>query len=243
MFELTSRKLALFQEQGFLLLEAFLPDDLLASVITDIQEGIARGALASFEEGKITQAVEGESFERRLALIEQENGGNSRAGRYVLGKNLKTAGMFGLMTYPPLLDTVESLIGPEILSHPQFNTQAKMSNDSAVSPCLPPLPIRCLLESVGNSLFDPSAVFSNPWSFRLHSCPSACICGSFLLFWLCTKPKTGRLIAPRHGEKAEILRRQFGGVLPSIQGLPARSFTESEELRVAIEGFFHRKIK
>ena len=59
---------------------------------------------------------------------------------------------------------------------------------------------------------------------------------------LYTDPETGRLIAPRPGENAEILRGQLGGVLPSIQGLPARNFTESEELRASIEGFFNRKI-
>ena len=56
-------------------------------------------------------------------------------------------------------------------------------------------------------------------------------------------PESGRLIAPGRDEKAEILHGQPGGVFPRIQGVPARSFIESAELRAAIEGFFHRKIR
>lgn len=59
---------------------------------------------------------------------------------------------------------------------------------------------------------------------------------------LYTDPKTGGLFAPDADEPATILRGKPGGVLPSIQGVPARSFAESEELRSAIEGFFHKTI-
>lgn len=59
---------------------------------------------------------------------------------------------------------------------------------------------------------------------------------------LYTDPKTGALIAPLADEPASLLRGKPGGVLPSIQGVPARSFTESVELRSAIEGFFHKMI-
>lgn len=59
---------------------------------------------------------------------------------------------------------------------------------------------------------------------------------------LYTDPATGRLIAPEIGKDAAILRGQPGGVLPTIQGVPARSFTESPELQSAIENFFHKKI-
>lgn len=34
--------------------------------------------------------------------------------------------MFAVLTHPALLDIVESLIGPEILAHPQFNLRAKL---------------------------------------------------------------------------------------------------------------------
>jgi hypothetical protein len=59
---------------------------------------------------------------------------------------------------------------------------------------------------------------------------------------LYTDPETGRLIAPIGDQPAEILRGAPGGVLPTIHGVPARSFTESATLRSTIEAFFHQKI-
>jgi ectoine hydroxylase-related dioxygenase (phytanoyl-CoA dioxygenase family) len=47
------------------------------------------------------------------------------------GKNQKTAGMFAIITHPSLLDIVESVIGPEILAHPQFNSRAKLPHHQA----------------------------------------------------------------------------------------------------------------
>ena len=133
-------QLAGFAEQGYLLLEDLLPDEAFGPLIADIEEGIERGARESLEEGRIRQTFDGESFIRRFASIEKEVGGGSKAGRHVLGKNLKTAGMFGLMTHPVLLDLVESMIGPEILSHPQFNCQAKMPGEEISKQHLAPGP-------------------------------------------------------------------------------------------------------
>jgi ectoine hydroxylase-related dioxygenase (phytanoyl-CoA dioxygenase family) len=39
--------------------------------------------------------------------------------------------MFAIFTHPALLDVAESLIGPEILAHPQFNSRAKMPGHKA----------------------------------------------------------------------------------------------------------------
>ena len=122
-------QLARFAEQGYLVLEDLLPDKAFGPLIAEIEEGIERGARESLEEGRIRQTFDGEPFIRRFAMIEKEAGGTSKAGRHVLGKNLKSAGMFALMTHPVLLDLVESMIGPEILSHPQFNCQAKMPGE------------------------------------------------------------------------------------------------------------------
>ena len=43
--------------------------------------------------------------------------------------------MFAVQTHPAILDIVESLIGPEILAHPQFNIRPKLPNqDTSVVP-------------------------------------------------------------------------------------------------------------
>jgi hypothetical protein len=59
---------------------------------------------------------------------------------------------------------------------------------------------------------------------------------------LYTDPRTGKLVAPAAGQPVAILRGQAGGVLPRINGVPARSFAESAELRAAVEGFFQKKL-
>lgn len=129
MLSLNAAQLAGFSEQGYLLLEDLIPDEIFGLVIADIEEGIERGLLEASEERRIQKTVAGEPFDRRFALIEEEFGEAANVGRHVLLKSLKTAGMFGLMTHPVLLDLVESMIGSEILSHPQFNCQAKMPGE------------------------------------------------------------------------------------------------------------------
>jgi len=118
-----------FSEQGYLLLEDLIPDEIFEPVIADIEQGIERGALEASEEHGTRNTFAAEPFDRRLALVEEAFGEAANVGRHVLYKSLKTAGMFGLMTHPGLLDLVESIIGPEILSHPQFNCQAKMPGE------------------------------------------------------------------------------------------------------------------
>lgn len=46
--------------------------------------------------------------------------------REIQSGKYKNPGMFTLRTAPALLDIVESLIGPEILAHPQYALRAKM---------------------------------------------------------------------------------------------------------------------
>jgi ectoine hydroxylase-related dioxygenase (phytanoyl-CoA dioxygenase family) len=48
-----------------------------------------------------------------------------------LNGKLRTEGMFRVFTEPALIDIVESVIGPEILAHPQFNVRAKLPNQDA----------------------------------------------------------------------------------------------------------------
>ena len=50
----------------------------------------------------------------------------------MLGKQHKGAGLFHLLTHPRILAVVESVIGPEILVHPQFNLRAQMPGEPEV---------------------------------------------------------------------------------------------------------------
>ena len=114
-----------FKTQGYLLVEdAFPPStfDLLKQEIEDQVDAVAEAALSA---GKLTDTFDGAPFERRLALIEQALGYPEEHYNVFNGK-LRTRGMFQIVTDPGLLDIVESLIGPEILAHPQFNLRAKL---------------------------------------------------------------------------------------------------------------------
>jgi phytanoyl-CoA hydroxylase len=119
-----------YTKQGFLILKDFLPDTVLNGVIADIESGIERGVQESLNAGKISVTFADAPFDKRLALIEKEFGLGSGVGRHVFGKQLKTAGMFSLMTHPLLLDLAESCVGSEILVHPQFNCQAKRPRET-----------------------------------------------------------------------------------------------------------------
>lgn len=50
----------------------------------------------------------------------------------VAQKKHTTAGMFRLITHPWILDAVESVIGPEILVHPQFNLRGMLPGAQGV---------------------------------------------------------------------------------------------------------------
>ena len=81
----------------------------------------ARAALA---DGRLSDAHAEEPFERRLHALALEL--DDPAPLLDLGRGKqRTPGMFRIYCCPSLLDIVESVIGPEILAHPQFNVRAK----------------------------------------------------------------------------------------------------------------------
>ena len=91
-------------------------------------------------EGQLSELFEDEPFERRLArMVESiaDPSDTSFSDTFFEGLHgkLKTEGMFAVQTHPAILDIVESLIGPEILAHPQFNIRPKLPNqDTSVVP-------------------------------------------------------------------------------------------------------------
>jgi ectoine hydroxylase-related dioxygenase (phytanoyl-CoA dioxygenase family) len=127
---LSADQLAAYLDDGFLLLEDVLSPADLQPLIDDITAGIDRKAREAVSEGRLCDPFEGAPFDRRLTRISDATDDPSEIEREVTGKRLKTAGMFSLITCPAILDIVESVIGPEILAHPQFNCQAKMPNEA-----------------------------------------------------------------------------------------------------------------
>ena len=127
---LSADQLSAYLDDGFLLLEDVLSPADLQPLIDDINAGIDRKAREVFADERLSDPFERVPFDRRLTRICDVMDDPSEIEKAVTGKRLKTAGMFSLITCPAILDIVESVIGPEILAHPQFNCQAKMPNEA-----------------------------------------------------------------------------------------------------------------
>lgn len=130
---LNAQQIVYFQEQGYLLLTEAVDPEIYRPLIEEFAAIIDAEAEAAHAAGRLAERFADAPFERRMAQLYQamteEDAG--ALWRRVHGKNQKTAGMFGVITHPALLDIVESLIGPEILAHPQFNSRAKLPHHQA----------------------------------------------------------------------------------------------------------------
>ena len=115
---LSADQLAAYLDDGFLLLEDALSPVDLQPLIDDITAEIDRKTREALSDGKLSDPFEDAPFDRRLACLCDAMDDASEIETAVTGKRLKTAGMFGVITHPAILDIVESVIGPEILAHP-----------------------------------------------------------------------------------------------------------------------------
>ena len=127
---LSSEQVTRFREDGYLLLEDAFDADVLDGLQTELTERIDRWCEQALGEGLLSDLLPDAPFDKRLALLSEqlENPGPLLA---VVGGKLRTVGMFQILTHPDLLDIVESVIGPEILAHPQFNSRAKLPHQDA----------------------------------------------------------------------------------------------------------------
>jgi len=138
---LTQPQIDAFLSDGYLVIDEAFPKSDLDALISEFSASVERNAGEAFRTGLITETFPSEPFETRLARIvssapdrEAADDQNSVLYAGIRGK-LKSSAMFGLMIHPGLLDIVESLIGAEILAHPQFNVRAKLPNqDRSVVP-------------------------------------------------------------------------------------------------------------
>ncbi len=129
---LTDQQINQYLEDGFLPIERLFDPASLDPLIAELNEVVDGWAERYYADGKLGNRFTNEPFERRLYLIhEAMDGCCKELMEAVLGKR-KTAGMFHVMTLPGILDVVESLIGPEILVHPQFNSRAKLPDKTSI---------------------------------------------------------------------------------------------------------------
>ena len=121
---LTEQQLAFFREEGYLLVEDAIDPSVFQRLRAELDEGIDAFARAALADDRLSDAHAEEPFERRLHLLALQLA--DPAPMLALGRGKqRTPGMFQIYTCPSLLDIVESVIGPEVLAHPQFNIRAK----------------------------------------------------------------------------------------------------------------------
>ena len=131
---LNPEQISFFQENGYLLVENVLSPTDFQPLIRDLEQIIDQKVRAVRAEGRLSELFENEPFERRLVRICEAMEDPVDIQQLIHGK-LKTEGMFQVLTHPAILDIVESLIGPEILAHPQFNIRSKFPHqDEGVVP-------------------------------------------------------------------------------------------------------------
>jgi len=124
---LNAAQISFLNAQGYLLVDDVLSADVFQPLIQELGQIIDAKACQAHNAGQLENLFADEPFERRLARICAVLEDPSDILQRVQHK-LKTQGMFKILTHPALLAIVESLIGPEILAHPQFNLRAKLPN-------------------------------------------------------------------------------------------------------------------
>ncbi len=126
---LTPQQIRQFQEDGFLIVRGLLPQEALQPLIAELTQKVDEATREAVRQGLLDSAntFPDAPFATRLALVS-----NACADRTWLWQNYFSrqkpisAGMFALRTASALLDATESLIGPEILAHPQFGLRTKL---------------------------------------------------------------------------------------------------------------------
>ena len=126
---LTPDEIARFVEDGFLILRQRLPNAALDPLIGELSRKVDQAVEEALSAGLLdpSHTFADAPFERRLALVSKACADPTWIWkRHFSTQKPRTAGLFRLRTEPVLLDVVESLIGPEILAHPQYSLRTKL---------------------------------------------------------------------------------------------------------------------
>ena len=127
---LSPEQVASYREEGYLVLRSFLTDEDMAPVRRAMNDKVSEIAERLFAAGKISDQLEDEPFETRLARLFE---GKSDEDFLEFGRSWRDrhSGYFEFMSNPKILDAVESLIGDEIFSNPVYNTRPKVPKVAA----------------------------------------------------------------------------------------------------------------
>ena len=137
---LTSEEVRRFLDDGFFIVRDLLPPAAIQPLIDELKLKVDVAAKAAVEKGVLDPAntFDDAPFESRLGLICKACSERNWVWEHYFGESSiydeiqkpRSNGMFTLRTWPSLLDLVESVIGPEILAHPQYNIRTKLPNQA-----------------------------------------------------------------------------------------------------------------
>jgi hypothetical protein len=121
---LTQQQLTFFREEGYLLVADAIDPAVLQPLRAEFDGNIDAFARAALADGRLSDARADQPFVRRLHVLALQLDDPAPLLALGAGKQ-RTPGMFRIYACPSLLDICESVLGPEILAHPQFNVRAK----------------------------------------------------------------------------------------------------------------------
>jgi ectoine hydroxylase-related dioxygenase (phytanoyl-CoA dioxygenase family) len=127
---LTREQMALYREEGYLVLPHLLTPEEMAPTREAMAQKVAEIAAELYAEGLIPHQFEDEPFETRLARLFDDLT-DQHFLRYGRGWRDRHAGYYHLMMTPKILDAVESLIGGEIFANPVYNIRPKVPRVAA----------------------------------------------------------------------------------------------------------------
>jgi len=116
-----------FDRDGYFALEGIFTNTDLQLAIDEIAAAIDSGASAALKAGKLSRLYTEKSFEQRLTYITAEND-DVRKG--ILAGRLTGPGIFGMITHTGLLDVIEQLCGPELISSSVYRLRPKLPGHS-----------------------------------------------------------------------------------------------------------------
>ena len=131
---LTLKQKEKFQEDGFLIVKKMLSSYDLQPIINELSDKVEVGIQSAISMGllSVDQTFTEATFATRLVYASTAC---SEPGwiwnNFFRNQKPRTKGMFSVRTAGSLLDAIESIIGPEIFAHPQFNFRAKLPDQQA----------------------------------------------------------------------------------------------------------------
>ncbi|HZO91732.1 MAG TPA: phytanoyl-CoA dioxygenase family protein [Chthonomonadaceae bacterium] len=126
---LTEQQRQHFEEQGYVVVPGVVDEASLEPVRRAIAKAVEREAQKLYAEGRITSLYTEAPFTRRLAAMHRETG--EELG--IWNNEVFSRAVYDLLVYPPLLDVVESLIGPEITVNGDYWVRPKLPGGKLIT--------------------------------------------------------------------------------------------------------------